>query len=140
MPGLQSMPKKGKPCAVAVALILLVGAGHAAPAIASNTLAMCDDVADVRLGIDADELQATIASNNIVTKEVEAVESAAEGDTSSAREGLVPRVEAAQRQVVEETTSQIAEDDDRPAMKARVPGISDDELARYKRQMFRTDI
>lgn len=134
------MPKQGKPFMVAVALILLVCAGHTAPAIASNTLAMCDDVADVRLGIDADELQATIASNNIVTKEVEAVESTIEGDASSAGEDLVPGVEAAPRQVVEKTTSQIAEDDDQPAMKARVPGISDDELARYKRQMFRTDI
>lgn len=44
---------------------------------------------------------------------------------------LAPRVESALQKIFS---------DRRPTMTTRVPGVSDDELARYKRQMYRKDI
>lgn len=134
------MPGQGKTFAAGAALVLLV-AWHAGPATASsNTLAMCDDVADVTLEIPATELKANIVNDAIDKKDVEVVESATDSDTLSPTENLIPNVEAVLRKVFEESATHLADSDGRPAMNTRVPGVSDDDLARYKRQMYRTDI
>ena len=71
---------------------------------------------------------ATASSNTPVDSD-DVTKSAKEFDTMSPRHSLAPRVEAALRKVFKE-----------PAMTTRVPGISDEQLARYKRQMYRKDI
>jgi len=135
------MPRQGKTFAAGASLVLLVSAWHADPAIASsNTHTLCDDVNEITLEITAKELQATISSDKLDADKVDAVESATDLDTMSATESLVPSDQAIPRKVFEETATRFSESDELPAMNARVPGVSDDELARYKRQMYRTDI
>jgi len=119
MAGRRSNSKQGEALAAGVTLALLA-LWHASPAGASsNTPLVPDDVAN-----SADEL-----------------------DALSPARSLTPGVEAAQREVSEEAaTTSLAVDDDKllgnelPAMTTRLPGISDERLARYKRQMYRTDI
>jgi len=114
------MSRQGKPFAAGAVLALLV-VWIAGPATASsNTPVIRDDVE----------------------------KSANEFDTFSPSHSLVPRVEAALRKVFKEPAARVDDIDDidesviskRPAMTTRVPGISDDQLARYKRQMYRKDI
>jgi hypothetical protein len=141
MAGRQSTPRHGKTYAASASLVVLVSAWYAGPAIASsNTFSMCDDVNDVSLEIPAKELQVAIISGKVETDEVDAVESATELDTLSTTKNLRPSDDAILRKVFEETTTRFPESDEWPAMNARVPGVSDNELARYKRQMYRTDI
>ncbi len=114
----RSMSRQGKALAAGAtaALLALWQAGPAAAS--SNTPLVPDDVAN----------------------------SANELDELSPARTLAPRVEAAQREVSEEAaTTPLADGDEavsnkRPAMTTRLPGISDERLARYKRQMYRTDI
>jgi hypothetical protein len=126
MAGRQAHPKQGKNFAAGAAIVFLV-AWHANPATASsNTPVLCDDVADSALEIPAHKLQATIVNHESDAKRVE--ENAAKSlDDEKAVETAV-------------TENPIAAGKKVPAMHARVPGVSDDELARYKRRMYRTDI
>jgi len=111
------MSRQGKPFAAGAVLALLV-VWIAGPATASsNTPVVGDDVE----------------------------KSANEFDTFSPSHSLAPRVEAALRKVFKEPAARLDDIDEsvsskRPAMTTRVPGISDDQLARYKRQMYRKDI
>lgn len=141
MAGWQSTPRQGKAHAASALLVLLISAWYAGPAIASsNTLPVCDDVNDVSLEIPTKVLQVAIIGDKVEADEVDAVESTTEFDTMSTTKNLRPSDEALLRKVFEETTTRFSESDEWPAMNARVPGVSDDELARYKRQMYRTDI
>ena len=111
------MSRQGKPFAAGALLALLV-VWIAGPATASsNTPVVGDDVE----------------------------KSANEFDTFSPSHSLAPRVEAVLRKVFEKPAAQLDDIDEsvsskRPAMTTRVPGISDEQLARYKRQMYRKDI
>lgn len=126
MAGRQANPKQGKIVAAGTAIVLLA-AWHANPATASSdTPVLCDDVADSALEIPAHKLQATIVNHETDAKHVE--EDAAKS----------PNDEKAVETPV--TENPIAAGETVPAMHARVPGVSDDELARYKRRMYRTDI
>jgi len=116
--GRRLQSNQGKAFAAAIALVFLI-AWHAAPATASsNTPVVNDDVS----------------------------KSASEFSTISASHSLAPRIEAALRKVFKAPAASLAERDDkplasqRPAITARVPGISDEQLARYRRQMYRKDI
>jgi hypothetical protein len=141
MAGRQATPRQGKAYGASALLVVLVSAWYAGPAIASsNTFPVCDDVNDVNLEIPVKELQVAITSNKVEADEVDIVESDAEPDTFSTTENPGPDHEAILHEVFEETTTRFSESDEWPAMNARVPGLSDDELARYKRQMYRTDI
>lgn len=109
---------QGKAFAAAAALVLLI-ALHADPAKASsNTPVGSDDV----------------------------TRTASEFQTMSPGHSLAPRIEAALRKVFKEPAAPLAEREDkpvasqRPAITTRVPGISDEQLARYRRQMYRKDI
>lgn len=141
MAGRQATPRQGKAYGASALLVVLVSAWYAGPAIASsNTFPVCDDVNDVNLEIPVKELQVAITGNKVETDEVDIVESDTEPDTFSTTENPGPDHEAILHEVFEETTTRFSESDEWPAMNARVPGLSDDELARYKRQMYRTDI
>ena len=141
MAGRQATPRQGKAYGASALLVVLVSAWYAGPAIASsNTFPVCDDVNDVNLEIPVKELQVAITSNKVEADEVDIVESDAEPDAFSTTENPGPDHEAILHEVFEETTTRFSESDEWPAMNARVPGLSDDELARYKRQMYRTDI
>lgn len=126
MAGPQANPKRGKNFAAGAALVVLA-AWHANPAIASsNTPALCDDVADSALETPAHKLQAIIVNHEADAKRVEA-------DTTTP----VDDEKAVETPIAEDP---ITAGEKVPAMHARVPGVSDDELARYKRRMYRTDI
>lgn len=141
MAGRQATPRQGKAYAVSALLAVLVSAWYAGPAIASsNTLPACDDVNDASLEIPVKELQVAVTGNKVEADEVDAVESATEPDTLSTTRNPGSDHDAILHEVFEETTTRFSESDEWPAMNARVPGLSDDELARYKRQMYRTDI
>lgn len=113
------MSKQGKAFAAGAALAFFV-AWHAGPASASsNTPEVSDDV--------------TESANALET-------------FSPPIHSLAPKVEAALRKVFEKPATSLADSDakplgtQRPAITTRVPGISDEQLARYKRQMYRKDI
>lgn len=146
----QSMPKRGKSFAAGAAIVLLA-AWHAEPATASsNAPISCDDVADVSFEVPASDLQTAVVSYEVEAKSIEDAESVEEIDALSPDHYLAPRVEAVLRKVFKESATPIsdspvsdtpiADSDKQPAMNTRVPGVSDHELARYKRQMYRTDI
>ena len=87
--------------------------------------------------------QAGFASNEID------VERAAESDLAfkavSPEDLLAPRVDAELRKVFDEQATPATETaepdvDKQPVMNTRVPGVSDEDLAEFKRQMYRTDI
>lgn len=88
---------------------------------------------------------ATGASNMPETSDG-AAKSASEFHTISRGPSLAPRIQAALRKVFKEPAELPAERDDkpvasqRPAITTRLPGISDEQLARYRRQMYRKDI
>jgi len=87
---------------------------------------------------------ATASSNTPVIRD-DVAESANEFDSLSPSHSLAPRVEAVLRKVFKEKAARLDDIDEsvsskRPAMTTRVPGVSDDLLARYKRQMYRQDI
>ncbi|MGI9249419.1 MAG: hypothetical protein ACR2QI_10410 [Woeseiaceae bacterium] len=145
MAGRQSTLRQSKTFAAGAAIALLV-ALYASPALASsNASTICNDVADASLEIAPGELLAKNVSQNIDTNGVEITESASEMETLSPTHYLAPRVEAVLRKVFEDSATPLADseqpdEDDAPTMKSRLPGVSDDELSRYKRQMYRTDI
>lgn len=118
MAGRRPMSRQGKVLAAgaAVALLALWYAGTAAAS--SNTPPVPDDVAN-----STDEL-----------------------DVLSPARSLAPIVEAAPSDVSDEASTEPLAEGDKPVsdklptVTARLPGVSDERLARYKRQMYRTDI
>lgn len=115
MAGRRSLSGQGKAFAAGAALAFIV-AWHAGPASASsNTPALSDDV-------------------TVSARDLDAISPPA------------PRVEAESRKAFKEPAAPLADNDgkplglQRPSITTRVPGISDEQLARYKRQMYRKDI
>lgn len=143
----QSLPKQGRSFAAGAAIVLLA-AWHAEPATASsNAPVSCDDVAEVSFEVPASELKTAAVSHDVDAKGIESTDSAEEIEALSPDHYLAPRVEAVLRKVFKDSATPIADtpitdsnSDKQPAMNTRVPGVSDHELARYKRQMYRTDI
>jgi hypothetical protein len=127
--------------ALAASLALATGfvtAAYAAPV--RDTL--CSKTHDATLEISENELSATLVSH-----EIEIRDSDDKVDTLSADHLLGPRAAATIREafadsddVTEQTEAQPSDADDTIIMNTRVPGFSDDELARFKRQMYRKDI
>lgn len=137
--------KQGTIAAVAASLVLtaLVATLSAAPALAAPALeSLCDKTHNATLEVSEIQLTATPVSHDTVE-----TDSAAKVDVLSADHLLKPRVEATIREVFADSDDETkaAEDvqteaDDPVIMNTRVPGVSDDELARFKRQMYRKDI
>ena len=133
--------KQGTIAAVAASLVLT--AWIAAPALAAPAHeSLCDKTHDATLEVSETQLTAIPVSHDTVE-----TDSAAKVDVLSADHLLKPRVEATVREVFADSDDETkaAEDvqteaDDPVIMNTRVPGVSDDELARFKRQMYRKDI
>ncbi len=146
MAGRQSAPHPGHRFAACAALLLAL-AWHAGPAAASaNTAEICKDAAKRSLLIPGSEL----AALDVGTDSTGIGRSDSHADALLPANYLSPRTEAAPRELSEDVKkpapdSPIADaprvdDGEQPTIKARVPGVSDDDLARYKRQMYRRDI
>jgi len=150
MAGRQLTPIQGNRFAAGAA-ILLMAVGHAGPALASaNAPEICDDASNPSFEISGSQLEAVNVNHEIDANGIETAKSSSDSDALSPTHYLSPRAEAALRKVFEETTTPVADsplaetpladDDERPVVKTRVPGVSDNDLARYKRQMYRRDI
>lgn len=126
MAGRQASPKQSTIFAVGAAMLFVL-AWHANPATASsNTPVRCDDVAESALEIPAHEFKATSVNHETEVKRVEENVATPVNDKKT-EEGPIAEDPVSAGEKV-------------PAVHARVPGVSDDELARYKRRMYRTDI
>jgi hypothetical protein len=103
---------------------------------------LCSDKRDATLEVSENELSITL-----INHEVEDQEAAEKVDVLSAEHALRPRAVATIREVfadsedeAEPAKTEQSDADDTVIMNTRVPGFSDDELARFKRQMYRKDI
>lgn len=99
-----------------------------------------DDAQEATLEVPKGELSATL-----VNHELEGSAVSEKVDALSADQLLTPSAAAEIREVfgdseTEQADAADADADDAVIMNTRVPGYSDDELARFKRQMFRKDI
>ena len=150
MAGRQSAPNPGHRLA-ACAAILLTLAWHAGPAAASaNTPEMCDDAGQRSFEIPGSKLAVLDVGRDVDSNSSEVGHSDGDVDALLPTNYLSPQAEAALRELLEDTKKASpdspiadapgADRGEQPAMKARVPGVSDNDLARYKRQMYRRDI
>lgn len=114
-------------------------------ALASATsTAPCDESNDA-LKISDSQLHALNVSHEVDTKSAVKKRTDESAKTRSSQRYLTSEVDAALREFVENSSDDAevpaaTESDRQPAMKARVPGVSDGDLARYKRHMYRRDI
>lgn len=153
MAGRQSAPKQGNAFA-ANAVILLLAAWFAAPVTAAPNIEIgCEDVADATLEIPVHKLNAEIVNHDLEAGDVDEQTIGSDSDVLTAAHYLTPQAEATLRKVFDDTARPLADlaprnddsDDDVAReelldMNARVPGVTDSELARYRRQMYRSDI
>lgn len=153
MAGRQSTPQQGNAFA-ANAVTLLLAAWFATPVIAAPNVDIgCDDVADATLEIPVHELNAEIVNHDLDAADADALDAENEAEGLSPANQLTPRAAATLQKAFEESARPLAEvtpasDDgvdntDRvelPEMNTRVPGVTDSELDRYRRQMYRIDI
>lgn len=151
MAGRYLTPYSGRIFAVCTATWLLV-LSLVGPAFASSNLPPSGDSRDTTPpNVHADQLHASIIDHEFGAKEP-MDEQAADADVPLVpADDLTPEAEAALRKLLQngiergsQPTSDVettAEEDDGPAtIKARVPGVSDGALQRYKRNMYRRDI
>ena len=139
----QSMPRQGNSFAAGAAILVLFAWSVAPISASASTASLCGDVAFRTAEVPDTELKAQSISHDVDT--TGASNPTAVVKSLSPDHSLAPRIEAALRKVFNDTTTPVADseqadDDEPPAMITRVPGISDQELARYRRQMYRTDI
>ncbi len=153
MAGRQSAPKQGNAFA-ANAVILLLAACFAAPVTAAPNIEIGrEDVADATLEIPVHKLNAEIVNHDLEAGDVDEQTIGSDSDVLTPAHYLTPQAEATLRKVFDDTARPLAElaprnddsDDDvareeLPDMNARVPGVTNSELARYRRQMYRSDI
>ncbi len=153
MAGRQTEPEQGNAFA-ANAVILLLAAWFATPVIAAPTVQIgCDDVADATLDIAVDELKAEIVNHDLEADDGDKTAVGDDSETLSRANYLTPRAAATLREAFEDTARPLAEvtptgekgadnttAEELPEMNTRVPGVTDSELARYRRQMYRIDI
>jgi hypothetical protein len=133
--------KQGNLAALAVSLVLASGfvtSANAAPVHGT----LCSETHDATLEVSEIELTASL-----VNHEMESQDSADKVDTLAADHLLRPRAAATIREVfadsddeAEQSEAAQTEADEAVIMNTRVPGYSDDELTRFKRQMYRKDI
>lgn len=122
---------------------LALAAWIASPALAAPAHdTLCDKTHDATLEVAENQLTATPVSHD-----VEQDASADKVDVLSDDHLLKSSVEAIVREVFADGEDEAdpaeavqTDADDPVIMNTRVPGVSDDELARFKRQMYRKDI
>ena len=147
----QTKPRHGLPTAAAAALLAAacyLTTAHAAPGIDP----LCDDVAEATLEVEIRELKSGMARQDPDASPQHAPTAPDRHSIVTRTNFLAPRARDAAREAFEdvlaeatpssaaETTVETLDTDDRPMMSTRIPGLTDDELARYRRQMYRTDI
>ena len=141
----------------AVAAALLLATWCVSPAVnaAPSVSPQCDDVSDASLDIPAREFSAEIVSHDTVTEADNAPAEASQQALSPALY-LVPRAKSDARDAFQERAAPVADvvppaskevpvpetsgAEDLPSINTRIPGVSADDLARYRRQMYRNDI
>jgi len=133
--------KQGNLTALAVSLVLAAGfvtSANGAPVHRT----ICSETHDATLEVSRIELTASL-----VNHDMEDQDTADKVDSLAADHLLRPRAAATMREVfadsddeAEQTEAEQAEADEAVIMNTRVPGYSDDELTRFKRQMYRKDI
>ena len=137
-----SEQKQGNLAALAVSLVLAAGfmtSANGAPVHAT----LCSETHDATLEVSQIELTASL-----VNHEMESQDAADDKVDSLAADHLLrPRAAATIREVfadsddeAESSDAAESEADEALIMNTRVPGYSDDELMRFKRQMYRKDI
>lgn len=124
---------------------------QAAPAFASsNVPPPCDDAKSTALEIPDNQLHATSVSHELDARSTASDREDESKGPASPERYLTPEAEAALREFIEDApkavdqppagTDPVSDNKKLPAIKARVPGISEGDLARYKRHMYRRDI
>ncbi|MDJ0709895.1 MAG: hypothetical protein QNJ14_05880 [Woeseiaceae bacterium] len=140
MVGRPDAPKQGN-TAGSLALLVLTSV-FAVPVLAApDHDILCDDHHEATLEISPSQLSATTVSHDPST-----VDSDDSAETVSADRLLKPRFDATVREIfsddeVEEDAEEVeVEAEDPAALRIRVPGVSDEDLVRFKRKMYRRDI
>jgi len=142
MVGRPQTPKQGN--ITATLTLLLLASGFAVPVLAApDHDILCDDQHEATLDISNEELAARPVSH-----EPEAQKNPENTETVSASRLLKPRFDATVREVFADDGEDVQESDaeaeaeieEPAALRIRAPGISDDDLVRFKRQMYRRDI
>ena len=129
------------------AAALLLSAWSLTASAASGYQALCPDTNSATLEISDTELNANTTAHDGLPASTAGDE---QGDALGASQLLQPGPETALREAFTDndatTVSGVDEavspqvSDDAVDINTRVPGVADDELTRYKRQMFRRDI
>lgn len=133
---LKRSPINGCPILAGLAVVAL---WHAAPAIASfDTVSACSDLTETRLQLTATDLEESVLPPDVDANEVESSDDLAERIAPT--RFLSPGNEVSVSGELQQDLAPLAIEEQRPAMNARVPGVSDEVLSRYKRQMLRKDI
>ncbi len=140
MVGRPEAPKQGN--TTATLALLLLTSGFAVPVLAApDHDIFCDDHHEATLDISAEELAAIPVSHELDAQGVHE-----ETETVSADKLLKPRFDATVRKIfsedesVDELQETTTEAEEPAARRIRVPGVSDEDLVRIKRQMYRRDI
>ncbi len=133
---LKQKPVKGD---VTLASLGLVALWHAAPAIASfDTASACSDLTETRLQLSTTDLEKAVLPPDVDAIDVKSSDDSAERIAPT--RFLSPGTDVAVPGKLEQGPTPLANEEVRPPMNARVPGVSDEALSRYKRQMYRKDI
>lgn len=154
----RSMANQQSVLAAGTALMLLAGI-FTAPALAATQAQLpCLDATEATLEVPAQILGTEFANNEIPSvsfSDDETISEISEIGFASSSSLLAPRAEAAIRDAFSaphtapiagtEAKPEDESDDDENAdtdleMNAKLPGISDDDFLRYKKQMYRRDI
>ena len=150
MAGQQVAPTVGKSY-MTVVLVLLAAAWYAAPVFASaSSPKMCKDTASSTFEIPVTALDAMEVAGDPQSDSIDANQPNNDSNELPATR-YVPastgtqlrgdRIDKAARDSDDPgTDSRVTDGDKQSTVKTRVPGVSDDDLARYKRQMYRRDI
>jgi hypothetical protein len=149
MTGRFSTPYSGRLYAVCVAASLLV-VSYTSPVFASSPAATAGDAKEGTLpNVAAEQLHPLVTDDFETGNAVEERPDDADASFIPANY-LTPETESALRELLQEggedspapaeDADTAAEEDSPATIKARVPGISDTELERYKRYMYRRDI
>jgi hypothetical protein len=146
----QVAPTVGKAFATGV-LVLLAAAWYAAPVLASaSSPKMCKDAPSSAFEIPATALDAMKIGADRQSDGIDSSQPRNDGNELSASRYLPASAGARLRRDLKEKTVRDSDDpvtethatdgEKQSTVKTRVPGVSDVDLARFKRQMYRRDI
>jgi hypothetical protein len=126
------------------AVLVAVVAICSAPALAATTSRIpCSEAVEATLTVLVDDLIAEVVSHDVPAPSINDARAIDEIEVVSSTSLLAPRAEAAIRDAFDES-DRISIDSlvEEPVsgMKTKLPGTSDDDLSRYRKQMYRRDI